>query len=246
MDIAKDFKGASEVALKKLEMPPNHFDPTDELTEQEILSCSEKAEKILLEENNKELNLEKSDITIPDQEWCLVSFVGETCAQKSKELGMKILGVFPDIKSAKLHANKLNKIDPTFDIFILEMYTWAVVPPNPEYIKDNNYHEEKLHELVTEHKRQQLKVKEVFNLRKKKLMENEDINRFNKNKQELAELMNSDTSKDELSKDEPSKDEPIQNDSAYKEIFGEPIKLPKLEIVSEPLPEIPDNSDKII
>lgn len=223
----------SNISLKKPEMPSNHFDPTDELSETEIAMCHDKVEQALAIDNNKELNLEKSDITIADQEWCLVSFIGKTCAQKSNELGMKLWGSFPDIATAKKHADKLSKVNPLFDIYILEMYCWARIPPDPECIDDQNYHEEKLHDLITDHKRQQMRAKEVFDLRKEKLMKNEDINRFNNNKQKLAELMGGPKIEevvDEVSKDDKPK---IQNEDAYKAIFGESVSMPKLEVLPE-------------
>ena len=204
--------------LVKPEMPLEHFDPTENLTEDEIKECYEKVEQALEIGNDKDLNLEKSDLGVSDQEWCLVSFIGKECSQKTNELGMKIWGCFGDIQSAKKHADKLNKIEENkiFDIFILEMYTWARIPPDPECIEDQNYHEEKLHDLITDHKRQQMRSKEVFDLRKEKLMKNEDVNQFKRNKEELAKVMEEDT---------------LQNEEAHKKVFGEPKKLPKLEVV---------------
>ncbi len=218
-----------EVPLKKPEQPPGTFDPNDTLTPEEIKECSEKVEQALAISNDKELNLMKSDVVVPGQEWCLVSFVGKGLKQETEELGMKIWGCFDDIKVAKKHADKLNKIEENkiFDIFILEMYTWARIPPDPQCIDDQNYHEEKLHELITDHKRQQLRAKEVFDLRKEKLSSNPDVNQFNRNKQVLKELMN-DTIEEET---EENTEETVQNEEALKVIHGEPLKLPKLEVV---------------
>jgi len=210
----------SNEKLKKPEMPEGHFDPTDSLTQDEIRECHEKVEQALEIENNKELNLEKSDVRIPDQEWCLVSFVGKGLNQKTQDLGMKIWGCFADIKMARDHAKKLSKMEENkiFDIFILEMYTWAKIPPDPQCMDDQEYHEEKLHDLITDHKRQQLRAKEVFDLRKEKLQKNEDINRFKKNKELLKSL---------------EEEEGIQNKEAYNEVFGEPLSLPKLEVIPQ-------------
>ena len=219
---------SNEVRLEKPEQPPGTFDPNDSLTPEEIKECSEKVEQALAISNDKELNLMKSDVVVPGQEWCLVSFVGKGLKQETEELGMKIWGCFDDIKAAKKHADKLNKVEENkiFDIFILEMYTWARIPPDPQCIDDQNYHEEKLHELITDHKRQQLRAKEVFDLRKEKLSSNPDVNQFNRNKQVLKELMN-DTIEEENSEEK----EKVQNEEALKVIHGEPLKLPKLEVV---------------
>ena len=208
--------------LVKTEQPSEHFDPSDNLNEKETQECYERAEKELQETNDKELNLAKSDITVPGQEWVLVSFVGEDCEQQTDRLGMKIWGCFDTIKEAKNHANRLNKMveNKIFNIYILEMYTWARIPPDNKCINDQNYHEEELHSLITAHKLETLKAKEVFDLRKKKLQENQDINEFKKNKEELNALMES---------DEPK----IQNEEAMKQAMGETLKLPKIEIIEE-------------
>ncbi len=205
--------------LKKPIQPDGHFDPTDSLTEKETAECYAKVEETLNATNDKELNLEKSSEKVPGQDWVLVSFVGSTCGQKTEKLGMKIWGCFDCIKAANSHAKKLSKIceNKIFDIFILEMYTWARIPPDPSCIEDQNYHEEQLHEIITDHKRQVMRAKEVFDTRKNKLSSNEDVNQFKKNKQELASLLE-------------EEENTIQNEEAHKEIFGEPKPLPKLEV----------------
>lgn len=212
--------------LKEPPKAPSHFDPTDNLSPKETAECYQKVEETLTKENSKELNLMKSDITVPGQEWCLVSFVGKGLKQETDDLGMKIWGCFDDIRSAKNHANKLNKLEENkiFDIFILEMYTWARIPPDPQCIDDQNYHEEKLHEIITDHKRQQLRAKEVFDLRKEKLKNNPDANQFNRNKKVLQELMK------EENEESP---EQVQNEEALRAIHGEPLKLPTIEIVKQ-------------
>lgn len=226
-----------KTTLKEPSKPPSHFDPTQDLSTNEKEECYRKVEEKLTKENNKELNLMKSDITVPGQEWCLVSFVGKSLKQQTDELGMKIWGCFDDIHSAKKHANKLNKLEENkiFDIFILEMYTWARIPPDPQCIDDQNYHEEKLHEIITDHKRQQLRAKEVFDLRKEKLSNNPDINQFNRNKKVLKQLME---------EDDENSDNEIQNEEALKEIHGEPLKLPKIEIIKQNTDEKDNDHEK--
>ena len=210
--------------ITKPEQPPGHFDPTDELPEEIVEQCRAKVEDNLRETNSIELNLEKSEIKVPGQEWILVSFVGENLEQKTTELGMKVWGCFEDIKTAKEHADKLNKhVDNKyFDIFILEMYTWAMIPPQKKYITDQNYHEEKLHEIITERKRQQDLAKEVFEARKEKLMSNPDKNEYAKNKLEIKELM-----------DNPPQRPTDVGGELHKKVFGEPETLPKMEILDE-------------
>ena len=206
--------------ISKPEQPEGHFDPTDELSSEELAECSKRVEEHLSATNCMELNLAKSEIKVPGQEWALVSFIGEDLGQTSKDLGMKIWGTFSEIKDAKDHAEKINKDvhEKNFDIYILEMYTWAMIPPKKEYIDDQNYHEEKLHEIITERKRQQDLAKEIFDTRKEKLIANPDKNEFNKNKEKLKELMDSGSSSTDV------------GGEIHKKIFGEPKELPKMEV----------------
>ena len=215
--------------IQKPEQPPQHFDPTDELSREEIDECVRVAEEKLQESNDPEINLAKSDIRVPNQNWVLVSFVGEDLSQKTKELGMKIWGTFAEIKDAKEHADKINKSkqDKNFDVYILEMYCWAMIPPKKEYIEDQTYHEEKLHEIITERKRQQTIANEVFEKRKTKLQNNQDMNEYIKNKEQINKLMGV---QDEESNEKLPTD---MGGEIHKKIFGEPEKLPKVEILDD-------------
>lgn len=210
--------------LQKPEQPPQHFDPNDDLSREEIDECIKVAEEKLQESNDQEINLAKSDIRVPNQNWVLVSFVGEDLSQKTKELGMKIWGTFAEIKDAKEHADKINKSkqDKNFDVYILEMYCWAMIPPKKEYIEDQTYHEEKLHEIITERKRQQNIANEVFEKRKSKLQDNQDMNEYLKNKGEINKLM-----------DIPEKLPTDMGGDIHKKVFGEPEKLPRVEILDD-------------
>jgi hypothetical protein len=217
--------------LKRTEAPPNTFDPIDELPEEDIKKAYEKADAEIDKTNDKVLNLLKSDIQVPGQEWVLVSFVGHNCNQKTEQLGMKVWGTFDNPENAHKHAKVINQSEENkiFDIFVLEMYTWAVIPPDPTCMKDQNYHEEQLHNLITEHKKQQHRAKEVFNIRKDKLKNNPDMNQFNKNKKIFKELMG-ETETEIVTKTK------IQNEEALRAIHGEPLKLPKIKV--EPLNQI--------
>lgn len=226
--------------LKRPEAPPTHFDPTDELSQEEISQINEKVEQTLKIENFQELNLQKSKETVPGQEWCLVSFVGDSCNQKTQELGMKVWGCFDDIVSAKRHADKISKIkeNQIFDIYILEMYSWARIPPKAEFLAGENqiYQDNKLNELITEHRRQQMRAKELFETRRQKLSQNPDVNQYHRNKEVLKALMGETPKQEEPNFGEYSyKTATIQNADAHRAVFGTPLPLPKLEIVQEPV-----------
>jgi len=213
---------AEKLKLSKPEQPDDHFDPTDSLDKETIDGLLEKVNTSIRDDNDMELNLAKSETRVPGQNWVLVSFVGECLSQKTSDLGMKVWGTFDDIADAKKHADKIGKDQDNaiFDVYILEMYTWAIIPPKKEFMEDQNYHEEKLHTIITERKRQQMLAKEVFETRKDKLKANTDVNEYNRNKKELNDLM-----KPEIKE--------IQNSEGFKQVFGDSDKLPELEVVDK-------------
>jgi hypothetical protein len=176
--------------LERPEAPPNSFDPLDNLSKDEIEKAFIRADTKLNLDNDKELNLAKSDSRVSGQEWILVSFIGKACSQKSGELGMKVWGAFSDLDSATNYLKDIGKTEENslFDIYILEMYTWAAIPPDPACIQNQEYHEEKLHNLITTHKQEQFRSKEVFDTRKNKLKNNPDVNQYNRDKEKLNNL----------------------------------------------------------
>ena len=150
------------------------FTLDSELSEKDNQEAFKKAEEEIenTEEGNKELNLEKDLFTEEGQEFALVCFVAPQLSQKTKEMGMKIKGVYPTLEMAQEKAKKLMEQDNTFDIYVMQMYHWCVIPPNPDMMENVEYQDEKLNELIKDHKKQQVYAREVFNKRKDKLTQN--------------------------------------------------------------------------
>ena len=90
--------------------------------------------------------------TVPGQLFACVSFVGPEQPQKNELLGMKIRGCFPDRESAAAHAKRLQKEDSTFDIYVVDMYKWLLIPPKAEAVEDVHYTNEKLEEIMTKYR----------------------------------------------------------------------------------------------
>lgn len=219
--------------MKRPEAPPSHFDVNDELSEEDLREAHKKADEKFEFEHDKEITLQKSSITVPGQNWALVSFAGEKCSQKTEQMGMKLWGCFNNPDDAKEHLRKLGKLEENkwFDIYILEMYNWVAIPPDPNCIDDQEYHDNKLNTIISEHKKEQYRAKEVFDTRKEKLVNNPDINQFNKNKNVLNDLRN-DAEKQKQKKKEIDYKEELNK--AMKLEFGEEQKqLPKFEIINE-------------
>lgn len=103
--------------------------------------------------NIGEVNAEPDPITVPGQKYALISIVSPESNQKSKHLAMKLSGVFPDEESAKTHAQKMMKINPAFDIYVLEMYNWVCLPPDNDNLP-SEYGDERLNDLMKGYKEQ--------------------------------------------------------------------------------------------
>ena len=110
--------------------------------------------------------LEQDFITVPGQLYALISLVGPDSPQKTDKMGLKIRGVFNTRDEAGLHAQRLQKSDPTFDIYVVDMYKWLLIPPKTEQIDDVTYQEEFLQKMMSEYKENQANAKRMFEERK--------------------------------------------------------------------------------
>ena len=69
------------------------------------------------------------------------------------------------------HAKRLQKEDSTFDIYVVDMYKWLLIPPDPTKIEDVHYTNEKLEEIMIGYKDNQAEATRMFNERKRDMME---------------------------------------------------------------------------
>lgn len=111
-------------------------------------------------------------ITVPGQKYALVSFVSPTGNQKADKLAMKIRGCFQTIDEARDHAKHLSQMDPSFDVYVVEMYNWLAIPPNPDEINDQEHQDKWLNDFVKGHKDEQMKAKTFFEQRKNDMLDN--------------------------------------------------------------------------
>lgn len=161
----------------------------DEAVEKQIRSLS-------LDEN-----VDKDSEKVSGQNYALISVVSPQSGQKSENICLKIKGVFNTLEDANKHAEMLQKIDSTFDIYVVEMYSWLLVPPDPTLIEQKHV-DSKLNEIIGGHRESQLKAKMYFEERKRELIEN--INIENNRRKEENEKM-----KDEESTIVDVTDEPV-------------------------------------
>ena len=171
-----------------------YFGPDDELPEDIKTKCLDNARKNLKDSGgyDKILNLEKDDIDLrePGQEIALISFVGPYTSLKAKykDLYFNIRGACDSVDDTRNKLTEIQNITKKYDIYTFEMYTWIAIPPNPEFMDDNDAHEEYLNNLIISHK---LKIeidKEMFEARKRLMIDNMDLNNPEPKIKEIEDL----------------------------------------------------------
>jgi len=115
--------------------------------------------------------LEQDYTTVPGQLYACLSVVGPEAPQKNDKFGIKIRGAFNSRDEAAAHAKRLQKEDATFDIYVVDMYKWLLIPPDPAKIEDSHYAEEKLEELMTGYRENQAQAAKMFAERKRDMVE---------------------------------------------------------------------------
>lgn len=117
--------------------------------------------------------LDEDFVKVGGQNYALVSFVSKDSRQKAEgdKIGVKIRGVFATKEEAEAHIKKLMKFDNSFDVYLVDMYKWLLVPPNNDDIEDHRYQEQYLNDMVQGYKESQLLAKQQFEERKRLIME---------------------------------------------------------------------------
>ena len=116
--------------------------------------------------------LEQDYTTVPGQLYACLSVIGPEAPQKNDKFGIKIRGAFNSRDEAASHAKRLQKEDATFDIYVVDMYKWLLIPPDPSKIEDAHYSNEKLEELMTGYRENQAQAAKMFAERKRDMIEN--------------------------------------------------------------------------
>ena len=115
------------------------------------------------------MSLETDYTTVPGQVFACISIIGPECPQKNDKFGIKLRGAFGTRDEAARHAKRLQKEDPTFDIYVVEQYKWLLIPPDADKIEDVHYTNEKLEEIMTGYKENQSQAARMFQERKSAL-----------------------------------------------------------------------------
>ena len=116
------------------------------------------------------MSLETDYTTVPGQVFACLSIIGPEAPQKNDKFGIKIRGAFATRDEAANHAKRLQKEDTTFDIYVVDMYKWLLIPPDSTKIDDVHYNNEKLEEIMSGYKDNQAQAARMFNERKQGMM----------------------------------------------------------------------------
>lgn len=124
-----------------------------------------------MSKTNVEHYLEKDTVTVPGQQFAIISVISPSSRQQHDQLAVKIRGAFSTMDDAKKHAERLQKQDSTFDIFVVDMYAWLPLPPDKGEIGEQHYADNKLEELIQGHIEELDRSKEEFEKYKREQME---------------------------------------------------------------------------
>ena len=113
------------------------------------------------------MSLEQDYTTVPGQLFACLSIVGPEAPQKNDKFGIKIRGCFNSRDEAASHAKRLQNEDSTFDIYVVDMYKWLLIPPDPAKIEDVHFNNEKLEALMQGYKENQAQAAKMFEERKR-------------------------------------------------------------------------------
>lgn len=123
------------------------------------------------------MSLEQDYTTVPGQLFACLSVVGPEAPQKNDKFGIKIRGAFSTRDEAASHAKRLQTEDSTFDIYVVDMYKWLLIPPDPSKIEDSHYTNDKLEELMTGYRDNQAQAAKMFNERKRDMVESSNYHK---------------------------------------------------------------------
>lgn len=119
-------------------------------------------------------HLDEDIVSCGDLRFALISFVSKNGKQRidvDDKIGLKIRGAFATRAEADAHIKRLLKTDSMFDVYLVDMYKWLLLPPDHDKIDDVQYQERYLNDMLTEYKESQLLAKQHFQERKQLVME---------------------------------------------------------------------------
>jgi hypothetical protein len=125
----------------------------------------------------------------PDQKFVCLSFLSDKEC-KTTLSGIKIRGVFSTYDSACEHAKKVQSVDSNFNVFVGDMGKWLPFDPNPdsEVVKDSEYANEQLNNMMKTYLENQEKAKVYHEHRKNEMIRENIMSNLSIKKENLHEM----------------------------------------------------------
>ena len=155
-----------------------------------------------------------------DQKFVCISFLTDK-ENKSTLSGIKIRGAYSSYEAACEQAKKIQSVDQYFNVFVGEMGKWLPFDPNPdsEAVKDSQYANEELNNMMKTYMENQEKAKIYHEQRKQEMVRTTILDNLQSRKDTLSDL-EKDLDKAQL---EDNKDEVLSIEQSMKAL-AEQIK----------------------
>ena len=89
--------------------------------------------------------------------------------------GLKVRGTYDTLQEAEMRAKRLQKSDPNFNVFVGQVGFWLPWDPEPREVGEEQFLNEELNNLMSEYKANADKRDEIFNTRKRDLIEKNNL-----------------------------------------------------------------------
>jgi len=160
--------------------------------------------------NLKEIDYLTEDKPIQGQLFACLTIIGPNMPQKCKVWGAKIRGCYADLETAKQRAKRLQKSDPQYHVFVVEVGKFFPIAIDPNEIGDVEYSNPMLNELVKNYLENQEEAADHFESRKNTMIqaaikENKEKEKLQNTKEHpiavLKRIKDFENQKQEISKD---------------------------------------------
>ena len=133
--------------------------------------------------------LTEDTLNLKGQNFICISFLTDK-ENKSTLSGIKVRGAFNTYEEACSHAKKLQSVDECFNVFVGEMGKWLPFDPAPdsEAVKDSEYANEQLNNMMKSYMENQEKAKIYHEQRKNEMVRKNIVDNLNNRQENLDEI----------------------------------------------------------
>lgn len=103
---------------------------------------------------------------VPGQMFAIISIVE---SQDKTKCALKLKGCFNTEEKAKEKIKKIHDEDKRYNLYVVDMYKWLLLPPDIENIGDQEYQEGMLNDIIKGHAEQTENATKVFEERREQL-----------------------------------------------------------------------------